>query len=187
MFKTLLLVVLGAAIVVRHEPQATMMPDLAVPAEHLRDGCALAAANSVRLDGTRVAAGLWLSLPIDTNPWTGTDRRVIATIRERIGGPVLTPDGPPLSRREVARYRLQLADGIEEGYAAIYHRPGADGLTALYALRFSSEEKAIEASAPRKSRPGLDPVRVGSVMIVVTGAGPCFDGVSRHVRSVAAR
>src|SRR5882672_3247699 len=73
------------------------MRDLTLPAERLPVGCALSPAPSVRLDGSRVRSGLWAEFP--TNPWIGTDRRLMSSIRELIEGPAAVPDGPPLDAK----------------------------------------------------------------------------------------
>lgn len=99
-------------------PRPVTLHDLTVPTDRLPTGCALSPAASLPLDGKRVRTGLWAGLPIAMNPWTGTDRPLIASIRERMDGPTLTPDGPPPTARELSRYRSRLADGVEEAYAA---------------------------------------------------------------------
>src|SRR5712691_1805294 len=93
-------------------PPIVTMRDLTLPEERLPVGCALSPAPSVHLDGSRVRFGLWAGFP--TNPWIGTDRRLMASIRELVDGPAAAPDGPPLDARELSRYLGQLADGVEE-------------------------------------------------------------------------
>src|SRR5687768_15642469 len=98
----------------------TTLQQLTVPAERLPAGCTLSPAPAQSIDGQHVRGGLWAGLPISRNPWVGTDRQIIASIRERVDPPSELPDGPPLSRAELARARLRLADGVEAGYAAVY-------------------------------------------------------------------
>ena len=93
--------------------------DLTVPKDRLSRGCALSPTASARIDGNRVQGGLWAGLPIPTNPWSGTDRQIIASIRERVDGPLLVADAPPPTARELSRNSLLLADGVGEAYAAI--------------------------------------------------------------------
>src|SRR5229473_812071 len=111
------------------------MKDLTVPKKRLPAGCGLVPAPSVSLGGNRVQYGLWAGLPVPTNPWSGTDRPTIVEIRERMDGPSLVPDGPPPTAREISRYRSQLANGVEEGYAAIYTQS-----VVVYAVRFAATE-----------------------------------------------
>jgi len=95
-------------------PRVLSMRDLTLPAERLPVGCALSPAPSVHLDGSRVRYGLWSGFP--ANPWIGTDRRLMASIRELVDGLATIPDGPPLDAKELPRYLGQLADGVEEAY-----------------------------------------------------------------------
>ncbi|PYR46655.1 MAG: hypothetical protein DMF95_18100 [Acidobacteria bacterium] len=83
-------------------PRVLSMRDLTLPAERLPVGCALSPAPSVHLDGSRVRYGLWSGFP--ANPWIGTDRRLMASIRELVDGPATIPDGPPLDAKELPRY-----------------------------------------------------------------------------------
>src|SRR5437867_1306584 len=83
-------------------PRVLSMRDLTLPAERLPVGCALSSAPSVHLDGNRVRYGLWSGFP--ANPWIGTDRRLMASIRELVDGPATIPDGPPLDAKELPRY-----------------------------------------------------------------------------------
>jgi hypothetical protein len=91
--------------------------DLTVGADHLPSDCALSPQPSVRPDGNTIRDALWAGLP--ANPWIGTDPLRIASICELMNPPMV-PDGPPFTPREAALFRLQLADGIEEGYGAVY-------------------------------------------------------------------
>src|SRR5687768_14259440 len=125
------------------------MQELTVPPERLPTGCVLSPAQSVRLEGNRVRGRNWAGLPIPTNPWAGTDAPLIASIRERVDGPVLMPDGPPLTARQSARYRLHLAEGVEEAYAAIYTQEGPAefeprDVIVVYGLRFPDAERAVD-------------------------------------------
>src|SRR5580693_1202638 len=95
-------------------PRIITMRDLTLPAERLPVGCVLSPTPSAHLDGSRVRSGLWAGFP--ANPWTGTDRRLMASIRQFVDGSAAVPDGPPLSARELSRYLALLADGIEEAY-----------------------------------------------------------------------
>ena len=57
---------------------------------------------------------------ITANPWMGTDRHILATLRQHLDGygMVRLPDGPPLTNREASAMLQKFADGVEEGYVA---------------------------------------------------------------------
>jgi hypothetical protein len=125
---------------------------------------------------------LWTGLEIPTNPWSGTERSIIASIRMRVFGPPMTPDGPPLTGNEARRYFLQTADGVDEGYAAFYHERSKPDVVAVYGLRFADLRGLDWANLP-----GLRAhvVIMGSTVALVTGVGDeCFDAVRGHVRSL---
>jgi hypothetical protein len=98
------------------------MSDLTVPPERLPAGCALPQAPVMRLGDNKMQSGLWAGLPITSNPWVGSDRAIVAAIIESMDRPTLVPDAP-LTPRDAARFRLQLADGVDEAYAAVYGKP----------------------------------------------------------------
>jgi hypothetical protein len=185
MLKTLALAMsLAAAFAVAQntQPLPVKMQDLTVPQDRLPIGCGLSAADSVPLDGNRIRGGLWGGLPIATNPWTGTDRLLVALIRERVESPRAMPDAPMLTRSELARFRLALADGVEEGYAAFYVQGEAE-VIGVYGLRFADAERTRLYSTSRVSP--ATPVEIGSIRAFVSGNdGPCFQAIAAYVRSL---
>jgi len=98
--------------------------ELTVPAQRLPADCALPDAPVIRIGDNKMQSGLWAGLPITSNPWIGSDRAIVAAIVERMDRPTLVPDAP-LTPRDAARFRLQLADGVDEAYAAVYRRCAA--------------------------------------------------------------
>jgi hypothetical protein len=151
--------------------------DLTVPKKRLPAGCGLVPARSIHLGGNQVQYGLWAGLPIPTNPWSGTDRIAIASIRERMDGPALVPDGPPPTAREISRYRSQLANGVDEGYAAIY-TPSV----VLYALRFVATERPFYPSHTASNHR----FEIGPLDVVVSSdGGPCSQAVEAYLKSLA--
>jgi hypothetical protein len=130
-----------AAPLLHASPRDIGLADLTVPTDRLPAGCALVGASSQRLDGNQVRTGLWTGLNIPTNPWVGADASVIAEVRGRLDPPRM-PDGPPLGARDAARFHLQLADGIEQGYVAIYGERDASVLITVYGFEFRTPEAA---------------------------------------------
>jgi hypothetical protein len=164
--------------------RSVTMRDLTVPADRLPAGCTLSPAPSVR-DGNRVTSGLWAGFP--ANPWIGTDRQRLASIRELIDGPAALPDGPPLDTRQLAGYRLQLADGVEEGYGAVYRHADAVAMTIVHAARFAPGQQPSARRDFSHTRPSRNPgiITIGQIVALVSGDGACFQAVASHLKSLA--
>ena len=166
------------------------LSDLTVPADRLPQGCALSPSQSVRESGNHLRGGLWAGLPIRTNPSTSSEPSVIVAIRIRITGPLVTPDPPALSEHGLARFQLQLADGIDEAYAAVYLESETQELVTLYGLRFA-EARAAEAfwndaAARPRTRPGVTSARLGPIVAFGIGSpgNTCLGAVSAHLKSL---
>ena len=168
-------------------PRDVTLQDLTVPAERLPAGCVVAAAPSIRVEPNQVRSGFWGDLPITSNPWTGTDRHLIATIRSRMEPPPAGPDGPPLHRRAAAGYFLHLADGVEEGYAAFY-TDAEQSVIAVYASKLAASDGSVDRSRGTQAftNPTAVRVEIGPIRAMVSvGRGECFDAVAAHVTSLA--
>jgi hypothetical protein len=176
---------IGVAAVVSQGRPANLR-ELTVPADHLPSGCALSPKPSVHLDGNRIRTGLWAGLP--TNPWIGTDPLQIASIRELMDPPML-PDGPPLTPHDAALFRLRLADGIEEGYGAVYLPSGSNGaLITVFALRFPSDDSAAELwrQAMHRTTRARSLFAIGSIVVLVFGEnGACLQAVATYLESLS--
>ena len=150
--------------------------DLTVPQPRLPAACALAPAADP------------VGLGITANPWIGSDLPVIGSIRERLGRPTGLPDGPPLTRTQLARFRLRMAEGIEEGYVAVYQQPSPQ-LILVYGLRFASvpdrDQLLRETRTP--PNPRVMSVGVGSMLAVVHGDGECARAIATYLASLATR
>ncbi|HEX5110808.1 MAG TPA: hypothetical protein VFV95_20295 [Vicinamibacterales bacterium] len=155
--------------------------DLTVPADKLSAGCSLSPGASRVADGRRVTfTNLPISIP--SNPWTGTDRETIATIRERMGLAPTVPD-LPRSAAEAARYHLELAEGIEEGYAAVYTSTGSAPVV-VYALRPNGGPASLE---PARSN-ARDRIEIGGLVARVVGNGDsCQRSIEAHLRARTAK
>ncbi len=143
-------------------------------------GCSLATDKPV--------IGLNLPVQIDSNPWRGTDRSILASIREVMYGSPRLPDGPPLSAAELSRFLFRLSHGIDEGYVALYQQQGSEDLE-VRALTFSKGEPF-----PRHGNMArIDSRRVvwlesGRTAIVLYGdESPCFSAIQSHLRSLTNR
>ena len=157
-----------------NRPGPPTLQELTVPVERLPPGCILSRSN---LAGLR----------IPSNPWRGTDRPLVASIRERIDGPANMPDGPPLSASEATRYRLHFADGVEEAYAAIYEQSSGE-LIVVYGFRLVSGEQRLENSERQSQadNPSVIRVAIGPMAAMVQGdGGPCFNVVGAHLTSLS--
>ena len=165
---------------------------LTVPPNRLPTGCALVPSPTVRLTENRFQGGLWADLPISSNPWSGMDRQVVASIRERLDGPFLVPDGPPPSGRDLARYRSKLAEGVDEAYAAIYKETGSTSLIVVLALRFSSTAELVTVGHPSytlgSTANNPNRMTIGPTTIAVTAnAGICSRTIEAYLKSLAQR
>jgi hypothetical protein len=168
------------------QPAPASLRDLTVGADRLPAGCVLSPAPTARLDGNSVRGGLWADLP--SNPWIGTDPVRIASIVELMNPPRV-PDGPPLlTPRETARFRVQLADGIDEGYGAVYLSNDPTGaLTIVFALRFPSSDRAAGFLARRKAshNPRIAPFAIGPLVVLVTAANGACQPVAAYLKSLS--
>jgi hypothetical protein len=160
------------------------LDELTLPTSRLPAGCHLSAAPSRPATGDRVQGGLWAGLPITSNPWTGGERPIVAAIRERLDGPTMLPDGPPLERRELEKFRAHLADGVEVAYAAIYSSDNP-GLVVVYAVRFASE-RSTAAAVRATARTGLRFVS-GRTLVGVSGDSSCFPAVATYLKELLNR
>lgn len=180
-----LCVVLVLASTATNAQDALTFDRLTVPPSRLVAGCGLPASDSVSLGGNRRRSGLWAGLPITSNPWNGDAHSIVATIRERVVAPPQLPDGPPPGRAELARFRLQLADDVEQAYAAIY--ADAEARTVVvYGVRFKT------APVPKPSREtaaSVSNVRLAAdrTLVMASGSGPCFEAVAAFLRELMPR
>jgi len=161
--------------------------DLTVPPDRLPPGCAPPPSRVERADGATVRGDLWAGLPISRNPQTSSEPKLIVEVRERLEGPRLIPDAPALTARDAARFRIHLADGIDEAYAAIYRQPDSHEMVVVYGLRFPDARGAAEFwSTARSARnPRGTALVSGPIVAAVSGpGGACYDAVAAYVDSL---
>src|SRR5260221_10723355 len=104
MMKSMVLAV-GLSVFPAHaiESAAAKLADLTVLGG-LPSGCALVPASNVR------PLPIGRTLPdvvVNSNPWVGSDRRIVATIYETLYGSPRLPDAPPMSHAATAAFLLQ--------------------------------------------------------------------------------
>ena len=161
--------------------------DLTVPADRLPAGCAPPPSRVERASGNTFHGDFWAGLPISANPQSSSEPKLIVEVRERLEGPHLIPDAPALTAREAARFRIQLADGIDEAYAAIYRPADAHEMVIVYGLRFPDARAAAEfwSAARAAKNPRVTALVSGPIVAAVSGpSGACRDAVAAHVSSL---
>ena len=164
-----------------NDQSAFPLADLTVPAERLPTGCGLSPSPRIQ------TAGLWAGLPITSNPWIGTDRAIVASIHESVIDPPPVPDGPPPTKNELARFRLRLADGVEDAYAAVY-TDGGPTLITVSALRYADATQLPPSRSSSNVSRGRFRSTFGRTVLAVSGDdGPCRRVVEAHVKEVAGR
>ena len=158
--------------------KAVAMQDLTVPENQLPTGCRLKVIDSSRRGPIiRMSAQ---PFSIAGNPWTGTDRRILATLRQHLDGygMVRLPDGPPLTNSEASAMLLKFADGVEEGYVATYTQTDSRDLS-VWAVRFTPGER------DRHSSQTVRAIDIGPIRAALVGdASACSTAVETHLRSL---
>jgi hypothetical protein len=161
-----------------------LLTTLTVPPQRLGSACRLSPSATITLDSSRMRGGLWAGLPIGRNPWQGTEPAAIVAIRQRLEVSTRPPDGPPLAGTELARFRVQLADEVEEAYAAIYTNDNLH-LVTVYAVRFT---ELPDAHRQKEAQPVPTRFTRGRTVVAVAGdRGECSDAVAQHLKELIVR
>src|SRR5262245_2743283 len=155
---------------------AQSLSALTVPAAALPNGCTI---------GAPQARTPWIPFP--TNPWSGTDRKLMTEVRSASDGYPRMPDGPPLSAREAQAFQLKLADDVVEAYQAQY--AWTDGSqVSVSALTFRDATLAgrgtlLESDAQRGV---IQRIVRGATVVRVTAPArtACLDAVRAHIESI---
>ena len=180
--------------------RAVTIQELTVPTDRLPDGCTLKFIEPARQEviakaGARETFRMIPATPslqpssAVSNPWTGTDRRILADLRQRIDGhgAIRFPDAPPLSRTETSAIHLKFADGVEEGYAATYEQANRGDL-GVWAVRFTSvtEQNRQPLSAWRNG-PNALVLDIGLIRVAQFGpsGGGCALAIQAHLKALA--
>lgn len=158
---------------------AIALRELTVAPERLPPGCGLTSSPSMRISDNQWLTGLWAGFP--SNPWLGVDRAILASIAEQLVASPPVPDGPPLSKPELALFRLRLADGVEEGYGAVYTDEGRS-LGTVYAVRYAAD------ATPMPTRAAVLRFASDRIVVLVSGSNSaCLQAVRSHVEQLAVR
>ncbi len=175
---TLVFIVPGLMFIAGPVTRATQaVPSLAaltVPVDQLPSGCHLEPVNP----NATGAARFVMSPGIRENPWTGTRRPTLATLRQTIdgrAGPTYALSGPALHER--------LADDVVEGYRARYLASDEVKID-VYAVRFKDPALTRAASMARllTDPPERPRIVVGAMAALVF---QITEGATRRRGSVA--
>lgn len=169
---------------------------LTVPAERLPAGCALrpdAPADPqpavVQADGAlRVRTSRTVAFSAPENPWSGSDRRTVVTLRRLIEPSPELPDAPPLTMAERSELERRWVEHVTDGYWALYESP--EGAVEVVAIAFDDPKLAAASPSVRDQQhtPSATSARIllNNVVVALRGAssGACFEAVAAHVRSL---
>jgi hypothetical protein len=162
------------------------LQELTVPKLRLPAACSLKVSEPPRREINPVTGGViiradadWLQL--GTNPWIGTDRWVLAEIRQRIDRPFPLPDAPPLTATQVAAL---YADGIDEGYAATYTQSRGREIVLL-AERFAKKRPGFSMIGGGANAQNLVRIEIGAIRAVLDGDdGPCSKVIVEYLEAL---
>jgi hypothetical protein len=196
---TLAALVLGAGGIAQAQDRPVPLVSLqalTVPQEQLPSNCALKVIEPQRqaVEVTSVAGRRTIRITpatpslqpagVTANPWAGTDRAILAWLRQRVDGyEVRLPDAPPMTRREQSEMLLRSADGVEEGYAATYASSGAD--IGVHAVRFAVP--TAEPFTPATNSQKAVRINIGLIRVALSGNdGACSRAIETYLTSLAA-
>ena len=179
---------ISSATAVPQIAKMTGLNALTVPEDRLPEGCRLKLPPPAPAGGRGSRVVSAQPPPFSANPWLGTDRRPVATIRQILEGPPRVPDGPPLDQRQAARYFLRFADGIVDAYRATYQWSDESDVD-VYAVRFEGEDLVRELPRERASSRGgvTSRVVIGPAVALVSargGVNRCFEAVRAYIQSL---
>jgi hypothetical protein len=168
---------------------------LTVPHEVLPSRCALSqpvpgSVRSAHAEGARTVVSSVGSAAFPTNPWSGTDRKLVTEVRKAMDGTPRLPDGPPLEPADAEAFLLKLADDVVEAYRAVY--VSADGAeVGVWAVRFNDDALAKPEPPPGMINPPTrrgfrNRVVQGATVVLVTAPSPneCVRAIDGYIRSL---
>lgn len=163
-----------------------IMNALTVPAAARPTDCALqqpASISTVSAFSERV-----VSL-FPANPWSGTERRLVAHVSKAIDAtPRVAPDGPPPEARAAAELDLKWADNILEAYHAAYSSANRSEVE-VFAVTFTDAKLAppeplLEMTGQRRG--ATRRIVRGTTVIRVSAPArtACFEAVQGYIESL---
>jgi len=178
------------------------MQDLTVPKDRLPDGCGLKVIEpshreivATLPDGSQRVRFIGPTpsmqpIGVIANPWIGTDRRILAGLRQDIDGygPLRLPDAPPMTSGEASALWQRFADGVEEGYAATYAQSGVMRDIGVRAVRFAHAPDAqFDLPTDKHSAAAsVQVVDIGSIRASLVGnGGACQTAIATYLKSLA--
>jgi hypothetical protein len=164
------------------------MPNRALPSDCALKQPAAKPAPGPRAQGTVNRSVEWSPFP--TNPWSGTDRKLVAEVRRVIDGTPRLPDGPPLEPRDTAVFLLKWADDIVDAHRAVY--ASSDGSeVGVWAVRFNhgnlaKPEPPPGTIHPPRSRGFRSRLVLGATVVLVTApaSDECVRAIEGYIRSL---
>ena len=198
MLKTPLLGVVGVSILL--QTPAVTLADLTVPADKLPAGCALKVIQPSRQEAISTTPGggrlmrIIVATPslqppgITANPWSGTDGKPVAWLRQSVDGySARLPDGPPLTERQANAMFLRFAEGVESAYSATYTYTTASVYPESRDLAVHAVQFAPGVQSSRRFSYTSDALVIerGRIRAIFKGdRGPCATAIEKHLTSL---
>lgn len=121
---------------------------------------------------------------VPSNPWTGSDRAIVAAVRETVYGAPKLSDAPLMTTPTLRQFLLRLADGVDEAYVAAYEQKGL-GRTFVYGLRFAASTQVPSLPAATAKPWIRAQVGAGRLIAAVHGkSGECADALASHMKTL---
>jgi hypothetical protein len=151
----------------QNPPRTPAMSSLTLPASRLPEGCALAPS------GTPFPTQTWPRSTVP-NPWIGAERTRLAALRRVVEPwPFRVPDAFPPPEATQRAMALKAADGVAEGYRALYLESGNE--IAVNAIRFEGPPEPL--FPPRTVQ-----FELGFIRASVAGPmGPCRKAIEAYL------
>ena len=124
------------------------------------------------------------NIRVPSNPWIGSERSLVAAVREAIYGAPRVPDTPLMTTSTLREFFLHLADGVEEAYVSVYERSGFNRVF-IYGLRFAVGSKLPPRPIGPATPPILTWIESDRIVAVVQGdADKCSQALASHVKAL---
>ena len=168
--------------------QVSALTSLTAPTSDLPSGCRLRPITpSQKTTPPVVTAQPSSAFPYPSNPWSGTDRRLLLETREQMTRSSSRPMPPDPTLADIEAIRAQALEHVIEGYYAIYDSDR--GSVEVRAIRFDDPSAATPKPSVQDELNGVPrgggPIVAGDITIQVNGdpKSDCFRAVDAYVRS----